>query len=101
MWDTADAASHQTGYEPFVQSIASHTTAFDKPVLLINGDSHLYRSDDPLVQDSDCVAEPSAQTPIATCSADAWSQHPGYAGPELPSGSLCTAARRCHSSTCG
>jgi hypothetical protein len=83
MWDTADAASHQTGYEPFVASIASHTAAFGKPVLLIDGDSHLYRSDNPLVQHSACVGEPAAHAPEAACSTDAWGQHPSYDVPNF------------------
>jgi hypothetical protein len=33
---------------PAVSSIASHTLDFGKPVLLFNGDSHVYRSDNPL-----------------------------------------------------
>ena len=31
-----------------IQSIADHTTAFAKPVLMFNGDSHVYLSDNPL-----------------------------------------------------
>jgi hypothetical protein len=83
MWDTADAASHQTGYEPFVSRIASHTLAFGKPVLLINGDSHLYRSDDPLVEESACIGEPVAHAPEAPCTTDGWGQHPFYGVPNF------------------
>ena len=43
MWDPEKGAAHQAGYEPFVSSIATHTTAFGKPVLMLNGDSHVYR----------------------------------------------------------
>ena len=51
MWDLdGKTAAHLTNYEPFVASIATHTTAFGKPVLLFDGDSHVYRSDNPLVQ---------------------------------------------------
>ena len=49
MWDAEKGAAHQALYEPFVQSIATHTTAFAKPVLLFNGDSHVYASDSPLL----------------------------------------------------
>jgi len=49
MWDAEKGPAHQAGYEPFVQNIAQHTTAFGKPVLMLNGDSHVYRSDDPLL----------------------------------------------------
>jgi hypothetical protein len=48
MWDAEKGAAHQAACEPFVSSIASHTTHFGKPVLMLNGDSHVYRSDDPL-----------------------------------------------------
>jgi hypothetical protein len=48
MWDPEKGPAHQAGYEPFVQSVASHTVAFGKPVLMFNGDSHVYRSDNPL-----------------------------------------------------
>ncbi len=48
MWDPEKGAAHQTGYEPFVASIASHTTSFGKPVLMFNGDSHVYQSCNPL-----------------------------------------------------
>jgi hypothetical protein len=46
MWDPA--AATLTNYTPYVQSLASHTLAFGKPVLLINGDTHLFFSDKPL-----------------------------------------------------
>src|SRR5581483_6985904 len=36
MWDPEKGAAHQAGYEPFVQSIASHTLAFGKPVIMFN-----------------------------------------------------------------
>jgi hypothetical protein len=49
MWDLdGKTASHLTAYEPVVHSIATHTAAFGRPVLLLNGDSHEYRSDNPL-----------------------------------------------------
>ncbi len=48
MWDAEKGAAHQAAFEPYVASIASHTQAFGKPVLMFNGDSHVYRSDNPL-----------------------------------------------------
>ncbi len=48
MWDPEKGAAHQAAYEPIVASVASHTTDFGKPVLMFNGDSHVYRTDDPL-----------------------------------------------------
>jgi hypothetical protein len=49
MWDPEKGAAHQAGYEPFVQKIAQHALAFGKPVLMLNGDSHVYLSDNPLL----------------------------------------------------
>ena len=49
MWDLdGNPASHIAEYGQFVDRIASGTVAFGKPVLLINGDSHGYLSDNPL-----------------------------------------------------
>jgi hypothetical protein len=49
MWDfDGKPASHLTQYKPFVQHIAQGALAFEHPVLLINGDSHTYKSDNPL-----------------------------------------------------
>ena len=48
MWDPEKGPPHQAGHNPFVASIASHTTDFGRPVLMFNGDSHVYRSDNPL-----------------------------------------------------
>jgi hypothetical protein len=49
MWDLDGfTPAHLTQYEPFVSSVASHTTAFGRPVLMLNGDSHVFKSDNPL-----------------------------------------------------
>jgi hypothetical protein len=65
--------------------MADNTTTFGKPVLYLNGDSHVYRSDNPLQQNSTCYTESGscvAQTvPCAATTAtntDAWCQHPYY-----------------------
>jgi hypothetical protein len=78
MWDVADTPTHQSNYEPFVREIANQTSAFGKPVLLFNGDSHLYRSDNPLVQGAPCDGEAGAG-----CDTDAYSHHPGYDVPNF------------------
>jgi hypothetical protein len=77
MWDTSDASSHQSNYEPIVAAMASNTLAFGKPVVYLNGDSHVYRSDNPLQQDSTCYTESGA------CTKDAWNQHPSYDVPNF------------------
>jgi calcineurin-like phosphoesterase family protein len=48
MWDPEKGAAHQAAYEPFVKSVADHTLALGKPVLMFNGDSHVYQSGNPL-----------------------------------------------------
>ena len=49
MWDAdGKAPSHLQAYAPLVDTIATLTASFAKPVLLFNGDSHEYRSDNPL-----------------------------------------------------
>ena len=53
MWDLdGKAPSHLANYDSLVASIASHTAAFGRPVLLFNGDSHTFASDNPLSPDS-------------------------------------------------
>jgi hypothetical protein len=66
MWDPEKGAAHQAAYEPFVRSIASHTAAFGRPVLMFNGDSHVYQSGNPL----------SPADPVAYI-------HPGYDVPNF------------------
>jgi hypothetical protein len=79
MWDLDGAAdnSHLSNYEPIVSSLASHTHAFGRPVLLLNGDSHVYRSDNPLQQGSECTGDDGV------CSYDDWASHPSYDVPNF------------------
>lgn len=58
MWDPAAAATGGDGldqYTGFVQELARQALRFGGPVLVLNGDSHLYMSDKPL-------ADPSSPT---------------------------------------
>ncbi len=51
MWDPAIIAagpSQYSAFTPIVQELARQAARFRKPVLLINGDSHLFESDRPL-----------------------------------------------------
>jgi calcineurin-like phosphoesterase family protein len=48
MWDNEAGPTHEAAYEPFVRSLASHATSLGRPVLMFNGDSHIYLSDNPL-----------------------------------------------------
>lgn len=60
MWDPEAAASDGAGldrYTPLVQELATRTLQFRRPVLLLNGDTHLYESDRPL-------ADPTSTTGV-------------------------------------
>jgi hypothetical protein len=73
LWDLdGKAASHLSRYEPIVKSLAEHTAAFGRPVLALEGDSHVYRSDNPLQQGGSCTGDGDV------CSYDAWNSHPYY-----------------------
>jgi hypothetical protein len=51
LWDldgTDPADHHLAGYDSLVDGIATNTAAFGGPVMLFEGDSHVYRSDNPL-----------------------------------------------------
>jgi hypothetical protein len=75
MWDPEKnspvTGTHQDAYEPIVKSIADHTTDFAKPVLMFNGDSHVYKSDNPLDPTAACTTETGACSSVAFL-------HPGY-----------------------
>jgi hypothetical protein len=88
MWDPdGKAVSHLSNYEPFIASIAGLAQAFDRPVLLLEGDSHHYRSDNPFKQGEECAFEAPTGTGTVNCSSipasstftpDAWTNHPSY-----------------------
>ena len=49
MWDPDGRdASHIANCWSLIDSIAAHAAASGGPVILFNGDSHIYRSDNPL-----------------------------------------------------
>jgi hypothetical protein len=83
MWDLdGKAPTHIANYKQFIDEIAQRTTQFGKPVLLFNGDSHMYRSDNPLVDGAPCVIELGAST--VSCADDAYDNQPhGYAVPNF------------------
>ena len=65
----------------FIAKIAELTRAFGKPVLLINGDSHKYRSDNPLQDNAPCVIETSGTTTATQpCDDDNYDTHANYPG---------------------
>lgn len=73
MWDPEKGAAHQSGYEPFVSNIASHTLHFGKPVLMLNGDSHVYQTGNPLAKPTDPSDPMNA----------VYAMHPGYNVPNF------------------
>ena len=80
MWDPEKGSAHVANYRPFIDSIAAHASVFGKPVLLFNGDSHVYRSDNPLEAGAACQIESGAST--VACSNDAAAtQTPNYVPP--------------------
>lgn len=52
-----NAPRHIANCRPDIDRIARHTAAFGKPVQLIDGDLHIYRSDNPLAQGASCATE--------------------------------------------
>ena len=86
MWDLDGKATnaHIAQYKPFIDAIATQTTSFGKPVLLLNGDSHIFRSDNPLVKGSPCVYEPSSGAAAVACTFDSYDNQPnGYNVPNF------------------
>jgi len=83
MWDLdGNQPSHIANYKSFIDSIAANATDFIKPVLLINGDSHYYRSDNPLVNGAPCVTEVAGVE--TACANDSYDNQPnGYAVPNF------------------
>lgn len=71
MWDNdGKTSAHLSEYKQFIDRIASNAKVFGKPVLLINGDSHAYRSDNPLVAKAACMIEKAApnNSQVESCS---------------------------------
>lgn len=86
MWDLdGKPASHIANYKVFIDRVASLSAAFGKPVLMFNGDSHVYRSDNPLVPGAPCRTEASVPgAPDVACADDAYANQPnGYNVPNF------------------
>jgi hypothetical protein len=85
MWDLdGKTAAHIAQYKQFTDRIASNAAAFGKPVLLINGDSHVYRSDNPLQAGAACATESGTGVQTQACSDDAYANQPnGYNVPNF------------------
>ena len=70
MWDVDEAKTglaHLSGYKQYLDKIAEASKAYGMPVLMIVGDSHTYRSDNPLVKGAPCVIEVESGKPAVSC----------------------------------
>lgn len=68
MWDNDGATpEHITQYKQYIDKMAANALSFGKPVLLFLGDSHIYRSDNPLVKGAPCFIEPAPGTTAVAC----------------------------------
>lgn len=70
MWDVDEAATgmaHVGEYKAYIDKIAESTKAYGMPVLMIAGDSHTYRSDNPLVKGAPCAMEVESGKPAVAC----------------------------------
>lgn len=88
MWDLdGKTKDHLTNYEPIISDVATKTTEFDRPVLMFNGDSHIYRSDNPLSPTAACTGDTDPDTSASVCAHDpgnnAWNEHPYYNVPNF------------------
>lgn len=58
MWDLEKGAGHLTNYTPFVTALANSSVAFGRPVLVLNGDSHVFNDgDQPLADPSSTLGQ--------------------------------------------
>jgi len=60
MWDPAaldTGGDGLNGYDELVRRLAERTAAFGKPVLLLNGDSHVYEADHPLADPNSAMGK--------------------------------------------
>jgi hypothetical protein len=77
MWDPEKGVAHQTGYDTIITALKIGVKGFAKPVLMFNGDSHVYRSDNPMSPTATCLLD--SATP---CVSD-YNIHPAI-GVDLP-----------------
>ncbi|GAA1960749.1 hypothetical protein [Microbacterium deminutum] len=95
MWDVDGnpaGTAHLSNFEPIIKTIADQTKAFRRPVLMLNGDSHVYRSDNPLLQGAPCTGDDENGGSICTSDVhnailgstrEAWNSHPSYHVPNF------------------
>lgn len=100
MWDPEKGPAHQQGFEgvygftdstygfvkgvhdpkrDIVGELAKQVASFRGTVLMFNGDSHVFRSENPLqpqTPDSPCFVDPGSGLDAVPCTNDDWAQHP-------------------------
>jgi len=59
MWDPAAGVSGLSGFDSFVAKIAARSVAFARPVLLFEGDSHVYKVDNPYTDPTEAALHPA------------------------------------------
>lgn len=65
MWDPAAIGGDGLGgYTDFVRTLADLARRFNRPVLLINGDSHLYEADQPLADPTSSTGQIHGTPPV-------------------------------------
>ncbi|QID19146.1 hypothetical protein G3580_16880 [Nitrogeniibacter mangrovi] len=65
MWDPEAVDANETdGYQSYVQALADLAEAFGGPVLLLNGDSHVYGSDKPLADPASATGQVYNTQPV-------------------------------------
>lgn len=83
MWDVTQQVAHVAAYNSLLDKISARALAFGRPVLLVNGDSHIYRSDNPMKQGQPCVTEPTSGATATPCPSDGWNLHNTYDVPNF------------------
>jgi len=71
MWDvdeSSQGAAHLSGYKQYLDKIAEGTKAYGMPVLMLMGDSHAFRSDNPLAKGAPCAIEIESGKQAVSCS---------------------------------
>jgi hypothetical protein len=62
MWDTENGKDHLSNYSPFVQKLAGLCVNYQRPVLLLNGDSHIFKADQPLMPTNGIPVTPNCNS---------------------------------------
>lgn len=62
MWDASAGASGLSGFDSIVATIADRSVSFAKPVLILQGDSHTYKVDNPYTDPTEAALHPAPAT---------------------------------------